>query len=69
MSFVDILVNDKNRTQLQETLTQVSQNIVKQLAEILVPAIGSEVKSLTSGVTVALGPIVVNPIEIHLKVE
>jgi hypothetical protein len=63
------LFDDKDITAIQAAFSQVVKDAIGQTAAVLVPAIERAAKGALSGVTVTVGPIVIEPIQIKIGME
>jgi len=67
-TFFDMLLDDSDRQKIQDAAVKVSESVVKQLSEILVPAIATAAKGVMGDVTLKVGPITIEPIKISVEV-
>ncbi len=58
--------SDQDVAKVRDAASQVIAGAIEQVASVLVPAVASALKDATSGITVTIGPITIEPIKITI---
>lgn len=61
--------SDQDIAKIQAATSAVIGTAIQQATDVLVPAIGNALKNATSGMTVTIGPITIEPIKITIGGE
>lgn len=59
-------LSNEDVSKVQTATSKVLSDAIGQIAAVLVPAIGAALKDATSGMTVTIGPITIEPIKITI---
>jgi hypothetical protein len=66
---MSLLIDDKDIDKVQSALSQVVKDAIGQVAAVLVPALAQAASNMLGNITVTIGAIKVDPIEIEISIK
>jgi hypothetical protein len=66
---MSLLIDDKDINKVQSVLSQIVKDAIGQVAAVLVPALAQAASNMLGNITVTIGAIKVDPIEIEISIK